>query len=138
MDIKFKGTTEQQEMRFRKRPTRTTGCDLRVAKTADGKRYRISIGAEATQLIMNQGGEWFFDIVKIEGTSLFGYTLTHTVTKWQVRTYNKGVACFEKTSAGELVCDLMNAKDAYEVTMSCTGNVSTESGRFIFLCTDNL
>lgn len=128
----------QAEINFRKKPTRTYGTDLRVAKTKDGKRYRISIGATVTDIITAKGGEWYFDLLVIQNTKIIGYVLQRTPTKWQMRTYSKGVACFENMEIGAMVCELMNSKDAYECVMHCSANMSTDDDCLIFLSTDNL
>lgn len=134
--LNYSGT--QSAINFRKKPTRTYGTDLRVAKTKDGKRYRISIGETITEAIIAKGGDWYFDILSIEGTKVFGYILQRTPTKWQMRTYSKGVACFENLQIGAKVCELMGDKDAYECIMHCSANMSTDEDCFIFLSTDNL
>lgn len=128
----------QSEINFRKKPTRTYGTDLRVAKTKEGKSYRISIGAVTNEAIIAKGGIWYFDLLTIQGTKIFGYVLQRTPTKWQMRTYNKGVGCFENMEIGTKVCELMNDKGAYECVMHCSANMSTDDDCLIFLSTDNL
>lgn len=131
-------TSTQGAINFRKKPTRTYGTDLRVAKTKDGKRYRISIGATITETITAKGGEWYFDLLQIHNTKIYGYILQRTPTKWQMRIYNKGVACFENLEIGAKVCEMMQEKDAYECIMHCSPNMSTDEDCYIFLATDNL